>query len=138
MGYLGAPLAVVIAYTLLFLVMLAYAWVAAPRHAWAGVSSAIFQDLGVNWRYGIAGVLSTVSEWYAFEAISLGSTYLGEITQATSAILATIGSLAWQTPLALSSEAPASYIHDHTLMSLHSGCFYPRRQSNRRRQASAS
>ena len=85
--------------------MLVYAWVAAPRHAWAGVSRAVFQDLGVNWQYGIAGVLSTVSEWYAFEAISLGSTYLGEVTQATSAILATVGSLAWQTPLALSSES---------------------------------
>ena len=104
-GYLGAPAAVVIAYTFLFLTMLVYAWVAAPRHAWAGVSKTIFQDLGVNWQYGIAGVLSTVSEWYAFEAISLGSTYLGEVTQATSAILATIGSLAWQTPLALSSTS---------------------------------
>lgn len=68
-GYIGAPIAVSLTYWFLFFILALYTWLAAPRHTWAGVSMVIFEDLGVNFRYGIAGVISTCSEWYAFECM---------------------------------------------------------------------
>jgi MATE family multidrug resistance protein len=38
----------------------------------------IFEDLGLNFRYGLAGIASVCSEWYAFECVSLGASYLGK------------------------------------------------------------
>lgn len=102
LGFLGAPLASSLSYWLLFLILLCYAYCAGPRHAWAGVSWAIVQDLGEVWRFGLAGILSTCSEWYAFEAIALGATYLGQTEQATTAVFGLIGSACWQIPLSIS------------------------------------
>lgn len=62
-GFVGAPLAVTLSYWFLFVILALYTWLAAPRHAWAGVSMVIFEDLGINFRYGFAGVISTCSEW---------------------------------------------------------------------------
>lgn len=75
---------------------------AIPRHTWIGFNRLMFQDLGIVWRYGIAGLASTCSEWYAFEVLSLGAAYLGETTQAATAIYATILSVCWQIPLSIS------------------------------------
>lgn len=52
-----------ISYWFLFVILSLYTWLAAPRYAWAGVSMIIFEDLGINFRYGVAGVVSTCSEW---------------------------------------------------------------------------
>lgn len=70
-GFVGAPLAVSVSYYVLFAVLAVYTWLAAPRHAWAGVSMIIFEDLGLNFRYGVAGVISTCSEWYVRPSIPL-------------------------------------------------------------------
>lgn len=42
---------------------------------------------------------------YAFEAMSLGAGYLGELSQAANAIAVTMGSLCWQLPLAISQSS---------------------------------
>jgi MATE family multidrug resistance protein len=101
-GFLGAPLAVVISYWTLLLVMFIYAYFTVPRHTWAGVSRVIFQDLGIVFRYGVAGIASTCSEWWAFEFLGLGATFLGEVTQASTAIYATTLGIVWQLPFAIS------------------------------------
>jgi MATE family multidrug resistance protein len=64
LGFIGAPIAVVIAYYCIFFVMLVYALLTTPKVAWCGLSRAIVQDLGVNVRLGLAGVLSLCSEWW--------------------------------------------------------------------------
>lgn len=64
LGFIGAPLAVVIAYHCIFFVMLLYAFFATPKKAWCGLSSAIFQDLGLNLRLGFTGVVALCSEWW--------------------------------------------------------------------------
>lgn len=86
LGFIGAPIAVVLSFWCLLGVIGVYAMLVAPKEYWCGFSRAIFQDLGLNFKYGFSGVLSVCSEWWAFEFISLGATYLGIITQATSAI----------------------------------------------------
>ena len=52
----------------------------------AGLSWTVFDDLGIVFRYGMAGLASTCSEWWAFETVGIGATYLGEASQASTAI----------------------------------------------------
>lgn len=129
-GFIGAPLAVVIAYHCIFLCNLIYALLATPKAAWCGFSKDIFRDLGVNYRLGGAGVLALCSEWWgeykstflqqadhlhfhlvavlafsAFEALGLGSTYLGQVTQATTAIYTSVMASLFPLPYALSLAA---------------------------------
>lgn len=63
-GFVGSPTSVVISYWFLFFILAGYTWLSpAARHAWAGLSFTTFEDLGLNIRYGLAGVISTCSEW---------------------------------------------------------------------------
>ena len=82
--------------------MFVYALLVAPRHTWAGLSWTIFQDLGIVIQFGLAGIASTCSEWWAFEMMGVGATYLGEVSQASNAIYSTTMSVAWNVPLAIS------------------------------------
>ena len=40
-----------------------YAYFYAPRDAWGGFSWAIFHDLGINIKLGLAGTAMVASEW---------------------------------------------------------------------------
>lgn len=80
-GFVGAPLATAISMnsmvrpsysTLLpptyqaflqFVVSMIYAYFYAPRDAWGGFSWAIFHDLGINIKLGLAGTAMVASEW---------------------------------------------------------------------------
>lgn len=62
-GYIGSPLAIVVTFWAVLLGLMVYTYLAAPRYAWAGLSLTIFEDLGLNFRYGLAGIVSTCSEW---------------------------------------------------------------------------
>lgn len=64
LGFIGAPIGVLIAYYCIFFVMLAYALLTTPQVAWCGFSRAIFQDLSENVRLGVAGVVALCSEWW--------------------------------------------------------------------------
>lgn len=72
-----------------------------PRGSWCGFSRAIFSDLKVVLIFGLAGVASTCSEWYAFEAIGFGATLFSPATQAATAIYSTSLSIFYQVPLGL-------------------------------------
>ena len=63
-GFIGAPLAISVTYWNLFILLALYTWVAGPRYGWAGLSRIVFEDLGLNVRYGTAGILSVASEEY--------------------------------------------------------------------------
>lgn len=58
----------------------------APKDAWCGWSSAIFQDLGPNIRLGIAGIVSVCSEWAAWDLVSIASSYLSPIEFAVNQV----------------------------------------------------
>ncbi|KAK9900763.1 MATE efflux family protein [Cystobasidium minutum MCA 4210] len=105
LGFVGAPIQVVIVNWLEVVILAIYTRTVAPRDAWAGFSMAIFEDLGVNFRYGIAGVISTGSEWLAFEGMSLGASYLGQVPQTVNAIAITVGGVCLQLPFGISQAS---------------------------------
>lgn len=104
-GIYGAALSSVLVYWVLLLFILLYAIVKTPRHTWYGLSTDIFRDLGIVIRLGGASIISTCSEWYAFEAISLISTYYGSTSQASVAIMLSVNGLMWSVPTALGSAS---------------------------------
>jgi hypothetical protein len=85
-----------------FIVSLLYAINFAPRTAWGGLSLAMFQDLGINIRLGIAGVAAVSSEWWCWECVGLASSFLGAEALASQSVLLTSASLFYQIPYALS------------------------------------
>lgn len=104
-GFIGAPLAVVLANNAIFLVIIIYALVAAPKHTLVPPSRAIFQDLYLNWKYGILGIASVCTEWLAFEYCSIAAGYLGIEAQAINSIFACVTGGFYQLPYALSVAA---------------------------------
>lgn len=64
LGFIGAPIGVVVAYHCVFFATLIYALVTTPKRAWCGLSRAIVQDLGPNVRLGLQGSIALCSEWW--------------------------------------------------------------------------
>jgi MATE family multidrug resistance protein len=110
-GFLGAPIAVVLTNITTvsvkhrvqmhnidnnpqFLLLLLYCAIWAPKTAYAGFSRAIFLDLGPNIRLGIAGIVSTCSEWLVWDIVSFAASYLGEVEYAASAASSELTALA--------------------------------------------
>ena len=105
LGFAGAPLSTAISMNVMFLVSLLYAVFRAPRNAWGGLSMAVFEDLGVNIRLGLAGYCLVGSEWLSWEAVGLASSFLGPTVLASQSVLLTSASLFYQIPYSLSVAA---------------------------------
>jgi MATE family multidrug resistance protein len=81
--------------------MSVYAAFAAPRGSWCGFTRAIFEDLKIVAIFGVAGIASTCSEWYAFEVVGFAAALFSPATQAATAIYSTSISIFYQIPLGL-------------------------------------
>lgn len=81
--------------------MALYALFASPKGSWAGFSKEMFRDLKIVAIFGLAGVASTCSEWYAFELIGFAAALFSPATQAATAIYSTSISIFYQIPLGL-------------------------------------
>ena len=78
-----------------------YAYFASPKGSWAGFTKEMFRDLKIVAVFGVAGVASTCSEWYAFELIGFAAALFSPATQAATAIYSTTISIFYQIPLGL-------------------------------------
>ena len=105
LGFAGAPLSTAISMNVMFVVSLLYAVFRAPRTAWGGFSMAVFEDLDVNIKLGLAGYLLVGSEWLSWEAVGLASSFLGPNVLASQSVLLTSASLFYQIPFSLSVAA---------------------------------
>lgn len=104
-GFQGAPLATVLAYNFLLICMILYALFASPKGSWAGFSKEMFKELKIVAIFGVAGIASTCSEWYAFELIGFAAALFSPATQAATAIYSTSISIFYQIPLGLGTAA---------------------------------
>jgi MATE family multidrug resistance protein len=105
LGFIGAPIATLVAYLTIFVVLLAYTIIQTPSRAWCGFSRSMFRDLGINYRLGFQGACSLCSEWWAYEFLGIGSTFLGPATQAATAIFTSVLSILFSIPFAISLAA---------------------------------
>jgi len=104
-GYPGAAVSVVVAHHFLLVIILVYCAIYSPRHTLVPLNRKIFQDLRLNYKYGLLGVATVTSEWLAFEYCSLAASYLGVEAQATNSIFMTIMGFLYQIPFSMSVAA---------------------------------
>lgn len=66
---------------------LGYCILFAPRTAWGGFTKAACQELGPNFRFGLAGFTMIASEWWCWEIVGLSSSLLGPSTLAAQSVI---------------------------------------------------
>ncbi|GAA5990011.1 hypothetical protein JCM5350_002367 [Sporobolomyces pararoseus] len=105
LGFIGAPIATTISINIMFITLLIYSFLYAPRTAWGGFDKRMFSGLGLNLRLGLAGIAMVGSEWWCWEIVSLATSYLGPTALAAQSVLLTTASLFYQCQYALSVAA---------------------------------
>ncbi|KAF9064598.1 mate-domain-containing protein [Rhodocollybia butyracea] len=112
LGFIGAPLATSASYYLLSLSYIVYGVFWVDRKAWYPITfnnlQGVFgwQNLGLLFKLGLAGVGQTVSEWWSWEICALVASQLGsDAVLASQSILVVTSSITWQIPFALGIAA---------------------------------
>ncbi|CAH7684662.1 mate-domain-containing protein [Phakopsora pachyrhizi] len=104
-GFIGAPLATAISFTLMGFLGVLYCIFFAPKTAWGGFTRDIFRDLGTNFKLGLSGFTMVASEWWCWEIIGIASSLLGPSTLAAQSIITAISTLLFQFPYATAAAA---------------------------------
>lgn len=102
MGFVGAPIAVVITETLMPICLFVYAYFFVGSKCWCGFTRQAFENWGPMIRLALPGLIMVEAECLAFEVLTLASSYLGVTELAAQSILSTISSITWQIPFPLS------------------------------------
>ncbi|UNI19022.1 hypothetical protein JDV02_005241 [Purpureocillium takamizusanense] len=105
LGFIGAPISVVITRTLLPLFLILYVRVVDGSQCWDGLSWRAFANMGVVFRLAIPGMIMVEAEWLAFEIMTIISARFGTEYLAAQSILITLTTLAYQIPFPLSIAA---------------------------------
>ena len=106
-GYIGAPIAVSINYTLMALGLLVYTLKtkneANPMKCWTKFEfTRIFRNWGELIKLSIPNLIMIMSEFLSFEILTLLTSYLGTVPLAAQSIIATMASLTYQIPYGVS------------------------------------
>ncbi|KAF8181929.1 mate-domain-containing protein [Mycena galopus ATCC 62051] len=72
------------------------------KSAWHPICQRSFQNLGILTHLGVAGVVQTASEWWAWELMTLVASQISPLALATQSILVVSATVAWHGPFALS------------------------------------
>lgn len=105
-GYLGAPIAVVINYWLMTILLYSYIYFIDGYQCWNGFEICkAFQNWNRLSKLVIPGVVTVEAEFLAFELLTLASSKFGLASLAAQSVIATIGTLAYQVPFSISVAA---------------------------------
>lgn len=107
LGYIGAPIAVSINYTLMALGLYIYTTNTKnkinPMKCWTKFEfKRVYRNWGELIKLSIPNLIMIMSEFLSFEILTLLSSYLGTVPLAAQSILATMASLTYQIPYAVS------------------------------------
>ncbi|KAF9445597.1 multidrug/Oligosaccharidyl-lipid/Polysaccharide flippase [Macrolepiota fuliginosa MF-IS2] len=105
LGFIGAPLATAISFNVFSLLSIIYGIFFVPKTAWHPISRKTFSGLGIIIRLGVSSVGQYASEWWAWELVALGASFLGPVALATQSVLLVSSSTTFQAPYALSVAA---------------------------------
>lgn len=102
-GFLGAPLASVVSYWVMAILLLTYGALKGQRRCWGGLQiKEAFSNWGELFSLSINGALMLLSEFIAFEILTLSSARFGTEVLAAQSICSTLATLAFQVPFATS------------------------------------
>ncbi|CAE7203913.1 unnamed protein product [Rhizoctonia solani] len=101
LGFVGAPIAGSISFTLSAVIYVGYACLFVSRKAWHPIGKQTFQGLGTLYRLGLSGTGQIASEWWSWEFLGLMSSRFGATSLAAQSVLLVSASVAFQTPYSL-------------------------------------
>ncbi|KAF3904116.1 hypothetical protein AA313_de0201907 [Arthrobotrys entomopaga] len=101
-GFLGAPTAVVITNWLMPLLLFLYVACVRGSECWGGFSTKAWKNWSPMVKLALPGLIMILSEFLAFELLTLGASYLSTKHLAAQSVLATCTSVTFQIPFALS------------------------------------
>lgn len=106
LGFIGAPIASVMAYYLMLLFGLVQCYLA-PRDAWQGLTRKAFDPRGLLtvWNLGLSSTIAIAAEWWAWEVANLFAAFLGTQALAAQSVLLVTCSMTFQVPLSISVAA---------------------------------
>lgn len=101
-GFIGAPIATVISFWVLFLSMVLYIAFIDGDECWGGFNSSAFNQWWDLIQLAIPGVIMLLAESMAYEILTLVASYFGTSALATQSALSSFVSLIYMIPFALS------------------------------------
>ncbi|OAA58155.1 Multi antimicrobial extrusion protein [Cordyceps fumosorosea ARSEF 2679] len=102
LGFVGAPIGVVISRNLLALLLVLYIRFVDGRQCWGGFDRRALVNWGVMIRLALPGMVMVLAEWLAFELITLLSSRFGTDYLAAQSAIFTIVALLYQIPFSVS------------------------------------
>ncbi|QRV93309.1 MATE efflux family protein [Ceratobasidium sp. AG-Ba] len=105
LGFIGAPIASSLSFTLMAVISVIYAYFFVARTAWHPIGQQSFQDLGKLFKLGLSGTGQIASEWWSWEFIGLTSSQFGSLSLASQSVLLISASVEFQAPYSLGMAA---------------------------------
>lgn len=104
-GFIGAPIAVAITQNLLPLCLWLYIYFVDGRDCWNGFTRQALRNWYPMIRLAVPGFVMVISEFLAFEILTLASSHLSDTALAAQSVLATLSVITFQIPFPISIAA---------------------------------
>ncbi|KAJ2844587.1 ethionine resistance protein [Coemansia erecta] len=85
-GFLGAAVANVVTFWMMFVGIIIYCWRTDAREAWGGWTQRSFASMLQYYRLALPSMVMVCSDWIAWELMAIAASYLGNVTLAAQAI----------------------------------------------------
>ncbi|KXN71896.1 MATE efflux family protein [Conidiobolus coronatus NRRL 28638] len=105
LGFVGAPLATVLSYWVMLILSLMYVVFIDGYQAWGGWSKKSLKGWGPFIKMGLSNIIMTCSEWWAFEILALGASYLGVLSLASYSVIMSLTDLFWNVSYGIATIA---------------------------------
>lgn len=105
LGFIGAPLSVVITRTLLPILLVLYILLFKGSQCWGGFSMRAFSNWWIMIRLALPGMVMIEAEWLAFEILTVISSRFGTEYLAAQSILIAATTISYQIPFPVSIAA---------------------------------
>ncbi|KAJ1915593.1 ethionine resistance protein [Mycoemilia scoparia] len=97
-GFLGSPVASCVTYWTMLCVLLVYICFSDAREAWGGFDWRFIRGISEFYKIAVPSIAMVCCDWWAFEILSISSSYLGSTALAAQSIIINTISLLYQIP----------------------------------------
>ncbi|KXN71897.1 MATE efflux family protein [Conidiobolus coronatus NRRL 28638] len=95
LGFIGAPLATALSYWVMLILSLLYISFIDGYQSWGGWSKKSLRGWGSFLKMAVLSIIMTCSEWWAFQVLALGASYLGVLSLASYSVIMSLTDLFW-------------------------------------------
>ncbi|KAJ1674294.1 ethionine resistance protein [Spiromyces aspiralis] len=107
LGFIGSPLATCITNWLMLFGLVLHIAFGRAREAWGGFDYRCVYGISEFYRLALPSVIMTCCDWWAFELLSVGASYLGNLQLAAQSIILNTDYLFYQIPAGMGAAVSA-------------------------------